>query len=115
MGVPLRLYHQLAQALSLGGSKMIDATSSWFSRIGETINDRVALAQTTKQHWRQLYSALLPLEPDVLGLFVAYELARRKSDVVPVRRRYRRATAHPAIAYEEAASLLVEHRDSTSS
>lgn len=107
LGVPLRLYQQLAEALSLPRTEMIRATGSWFNTIGRRISDAVGAAQVDRYHWRMLYSTLLPFEPEVLSLFVTYEIRRQRLRELPVRRRYRDLSRHPAVAYEQAARVLV--------
>lgn len=107
LGVPLSSYEQLAEALALPRGQMVEATGSWFNSIARRIDEAVAAARVDRYHWRVLYSTLLPFEPEVLSLFVAYEMRRQRLDEPPVRRRYRNVSTHPAVAYEEVARLLV--------
>ncbi|MHB1082743.1 MAG: hypothetical protein ACYC67_25340 [Prosthecobacter sp.] len=63
------------------GANEPDKLELWLKDYGARINEEVLLAQTVKERWRNLYTSLLPIEPEALSailIFIRLPGSRKK-------------------------------------
>jgi hypothetical protein len=112
LGLPLRLYTELLDIVYYAKDNTVGAIKSWVDRVKERVADRIAANQADRFHWRHLYSPALPLETDVLGLFVGCEsYARRGPQSAEWDRYLQKVNAATGGYFEAAKALLADYGD----
>lgn len=105
MRIPLSLYLELADvALPTEGRPEERSLRNWIQEFGVRVTQEIRLAQSTGHHWANLYTSLLPIEPEVLGAIMI--LVRARPDRLRELPLFETAS-EPMRAYGQAASAII--------
>jgi hypothetical protein len=77
--LPLAFFTRLAMLVSSGELGPADLLR-WGEGFAGRLSEQVGLAQTSRYHWKRLYSSLLPLEPEALGAVLVWGRAIQASE-----------------------------------